>query len=99
MVASSMTVREVASTIQISERAVCRWLAKQRQGQLLEPSHLPDRTQAIGADDEPQLVQQVDTHPDATLAEHCAASSLVSVSLTAMSHTLRRSDISVKNKR
>lgn len=72
MVASGVSVAEVARRTTISQSSVWRWRARAADGQPLDPQHSPGGPRKIGPDDEAALRTQMAATPDATLAEHCA---------------------------
>lgn len=94
-----MAQTEVARVFAVSERTIRRYLAQQRHTQDLTPGHAPGRPPTIGPEQAASLVAQVAAHPDATLADHCAAWARdhgVAVSVATMSRTLRRLTITRK---
>ncbi len=99
MVESGLSVVEVARRTKVSPSSLQRWKRTAAAGASLAPGISPGGPRKIGRDVEPALRAQVATHPDATLAEHCAlwtAAGHASVSLATMSRALRRLDLPLK---
>lgn len=63
---------EAARTFGVPDRTIRRWQQQRRETGSVAPQQRVGRQRAIGAEAEPALRKQVRTHPDATLAEHCA---------------------------
>lgn len=101
MVASGLSVAEVACRTQISDSSLRRWQAKVATGASLEPGHSPGGPRKIGPAQEEALRAQVAARPDATLAEHgaaWAASGHVPVSVATMGRTLARLGLPLKKR-
>jgi transposase len=62
----------VARTFQVSAPTIRRYVTLQRQTGSLAPKPIPGRQFQIGRSDYAALKAQLQAHPDATLAEHCA---------------------------
>jgi transposase len=69
-VARGMPRQDVATTFGVSLGTIKRLLAKQRVGADLGPNAPPGRARTITPDHYPTLQRQLDTHPDATFAQH-----------------------------
>src|SRR5690349_18471564 len=90
---------EAIRTFGVSERTIRRWRQQRRQTGSVAPKRRMGRTRRIGAEAEAALREQVRTHPDATLAEHCtrwATAQGVVVSPATMSRALRRLRLPLK---
>lgn len=101
MVASGLSVAEVARRTKISESSLFRWRALAAADRSLEPGTAPGGTRKIGADAEDALRAQVVVAPDATLAEHCTAWTAAGhapVSVPTMSRALARLGLSLKKR-
>ena len=86
---------EAARTFGVPERTMRRWQQRRRETGTVAPTPRPGRSRRIDAVAEAALRTQVRTHPDATLAEHCAlwATTQGVVSTATMSRALRRLDM------
>src|SRR5256885_3830748 len=62
---------DVARRFAVGRSTVDRWVARHVTEGTVAPKPSPGRPRAIGPADEPALLAQVETWPDATLAEHC----------------------------
>jgi transposase len=71
-VAAGQSYLEVARRFAIGRSTVHRWVTQQQTTGTVAAKPIPGRPRAIRPADEPALVAQVQAHPDATLAEHCA---------------------------
>ena len=63
---------EAARTFGVTERTMRRWQQRRRETGTVATTPRPGRQRRIGAEAEAALRAQVRSHPDATLAEHCA---------------------------
>jgi transposase-like protein len=102
MVASGLSVAEVARRTEISESSLRRWRRKAAVGASLEPGHSPGGPRKIGPAAEASLRAQVAITPDATLAEHCVAwvaSGHRPVSVATMGRVLSRLGLPLKKRR
>jgi transposase len=102
MVASGLSVVEIAHRTQISPSSLQRWKRKVAAGEPLDPGVSPGGPRKIGPAAEPALRAQVAAHPDATLAEHCAlwaTAGHASVSCATMSRALHRLGLPLKKSR
>ena len=70
--ASGLSAVEIEHHTGVDATTVRRWRQRQARGDSLAPRHAPGRVPLIGPDPYDALRAQVATHPDATLAEHCA---------------------------
>ncbi len=101
-VASGLSVVEVARITGVSESTIGRYKRKATMGASLEPGASPGGPRKITGDEEGDLRTQVATHPDATLAEHCAhwtGAGHALVSRATMSRTLHRLGLPLKKRR
>jgi transposase len=90
---------EAARTFGVTDRTIRRWQQRRRETGTVAPTPRRGRQRHIGPPAEAVLREQVRTHPDATLAEHCAswaAAQGVTVSTATMSRTLRRLGLPLK---
>jgi transposase len=90
---------EATRTFGVPDRTIRRWRHQRRERGTVAPRPRPGRQRHIGAADEAALREQVRTHPDATLAEHCAtwaATQGVRVSPATMSRALHRLTLPLK---
>lgn len=90
---------EATRTFGVPDRTIRRWRQQQRVTGTVTPRPRPGRHRQIGAADEAALREQVRTHPDATLAEHCAtwaATQGVLVSRATMSRAVQRLRLPLK---
>jgi transposase len=99
-VTSGMTRAEVAQVLGVSISSIGRWKRTAAAGESLEPKRHPGPRAKIGPADAAALQAQVEEHPDATLAEHCArwATQHEAVSVATMSRTLARLQITLKKR-
>jgi transposase len=84
---------EAARTFGVTDRTIRRWQQRHRETGTVAPKRRRGRQRHIGPDTEPALRAQVTAHPDATLAEHCAAWAAtqgITVSTATMSRALAR---------
>src|SRR5262245_64482017 len=86
---------EATRTFGVPDRTIRRWRQQRREQGTVTPKPRPGRQRQIGAAQEAALREQVQTQPDATLAEHCAtwASThgvMVSVATTSRAVARRR---------
>jgi transposase len=84
---------EATRTFGVPDRTMRRWQQQRRELGTSAPKRRPGRRRQIGPEVEPALRAQVASHPDATLAEHCArwvAAQSVVVSVATMSRALAR---------
>ena len=90
---------EATRTFGVPDRTIRRWQQQRRETGTVAPKHRLGRRRQIGATAEAALREQVRTHPDATLAEHCArwaAEHGVAVSGATMSRALARLGLPLK---
>ncbi len=90
---------EATRTFGVTERTIRRWQQQRRESGSVAPKRRPGRSRLIGPEAEPPLRAQVATHPDATLAEHCArwaAEHGVPLSPATMSRVLARLRLPLK---
>ena len=71
-VAAGHSQAAVARTFQLSRTTVKRYVAQQRRTGSLAPQQQVRTAPQIGPAEDPALFAQLEAHPDATLAEHCA---------------------------
>ena len=93
---------EAARFLGVGASSIQRWRRRQQETGSLAASPRPGRTRRIGREAEPALLTQVQTVPDATLAEHCAtwlAATGIAVSEATMSRALRRAGWPLKKSR
>jgi transposase len=92
---------EIAATFHVSERTIARWVVRQQQGQPLVGGTGPGRQPGIPATALPGLRAQLETHPDATLAEHLAAwtAQHPPVSQSALARAIKRAGWTRKKRR
>lgn len=69
---AGMPHQVAARTFQVGVATVRRYIAKQRDTGSVAPKPIPGRQFQIGPSAYPALITQLEAHPDATLAEHCA---------------------------
>jgi transposase len=94
-------VGEVARLFGVHRTTLLRWRQRRELGESA-PRPRPGRTPAIGPDQRPTLLAQVSAHPDATLAEHCAAwatATGTTVSEATMCRALQRMGWPLKKRR
>ncbi len=102
MVASGLSVVEIAQRTQISSSSLQRWKRKAAAGAPLDPGVSPGGPRKIGPEAEPALRAQVAAYPDAVLAEHCAlwaTAGHTPVSTATMSRALHRLGLPLKKRR
>jgi transposase len=90
---------EATRTFGVSDRTLRRWQQRRRETGAVVPKRRRGRQRLIGPPAEPRLREQVRTHPDATLAEHCAAWATdhgLTVSTATMSRALARLGLPLK---
>jgi transposase len=90
---------EAARTFGVTDRTIRRWQQRRRELGTVAPTPRPGRRRHIGPQVEAVLREHVRTHPDATLAEHCAywtAAQGRPVSVATMSRALRRLGLPLK---
>jgi transposase len=89
---------EAARTFGVPERTIRRWQQRRRETGTVAPTPRRGRRRHLGVPAEVLLREQVRTHPDATLAEHCAlwATSQGVVSPATMSRALTRLGLPLK---
>lgn len=98
-VMSGMPMAEVVQVFGVSRSSLSRWRDQFRTTGDLAPGRASGRPRAIAPAQEAALHRQVATHPDATLAEHCAAwaaSGGVRVSPTTMCRMFQRLALPLK---
>lgn len=69
---AGMPNRVIARTFHVGVSSVRRYVMMQREKGSLAPKPVPGPRFRIGPADYPALLAQLEAHPDATLAEHCA---------------------------
>lgn len=62
---------EVAATFDVSLATIKRWIRRQRTTGSCDVLPRPGRPARLGAALDAGIVEQLQAHPDATLAEHC----------------------------
>ena len=90
---------EATRTFGVSDRTLRRWRQQRRETGTVGPRRRLGRQCHIGPEAELALRAQVRSHPDATLAEHCAtwaATRGITVSPATMSRTLARLGLPLK---
>jgi len=90
---------EAARTFGVTDRTIRRWQRLRRESGSVMAKPRLGRRRRIGAVGEAALREQVQAHPDATLAEHCAywaAAQGVAVSVATMARTLGRLGLPLK---
>jgi transposase len=90
---------EAARTFGVTERTIRRWQQRRRETGTVTPTPRRGRRRHIDAAAEAALGEQGRMHPDATLAEHCAAWAAghgSTVSVATMSRALRRLGLPLK---
>lgn len=70
--ARGLSRHELIETFQVSQGSITRWLRQQRLTGDLTPRTPPGRARSIPAQQEAALRRQLETVPDATLADHVA---------------------------
>jgi len=93
---------EAARTFGVTDRTIRRWQQRRRETGTVVPTPRRGRQRHIGAEAELALREQVRSHPDATLAEHCArwaAEQGSTVSVATMSRALGRLGLPLKKSR
>jgi transposase len=89
-------------TFGVPDRTIRRWRQQQRERGTVAPRPRPGRRRQIGGADDAVLRAQVQSHPDATLAEHCAhwaTAHGVVVSVATMSRAVHRLGLPLKKNR
>ena len=92
-VASGQSKTHVARTFSVSLASVKKYVQLHENGQSLRPRTSPGRPSLVRVDQLPDLRRQLETTPDATLAEHVATweqSHGVRLSVWAMFRAIRR---------
>ena len=90
---------EAARTFGVTDRTIRRWQQRRRETGNVAPRPRPGRQRRIDAAAEAALREQVRSHPDATLAEHCARWAVEqgsTVSVATMSRALGRLGLPLK---
>jgi transposase len=90
---SGLPHQEVADRFGVSVDSVSRYLKQRRELGHLQPRPIPGAVARISRDEYPALMAQLETHPDATLEEHCtrwAAASHRAISPATMCRTQQR---------
>jgi transposase len=95
--ASGMSVTEVATRFDVSRSSLYRWQRQRSKTGSVTPAQSPGRPRRLDPDHEAALRAEVQTHPDATLAELCRATP-VALSPTTMGRTLRRLGLARKKR-
>lgn len=93
---------EAARTFGVTDRTIRRWQQRRRETGTVAPTPRRGRPRHIGPQAEAVLRKHVRTHPDATLAEHCAhwvTAQGVAVSVATMSRALTRLGLPLKKSR
>jgi len=94
-------VGEVAQLFGVHRTTLLRWRQRRDLGERA-PRPRPGQSPRIGPAQRPALLAQVTAHPDATLAEHCAAwaaATGTTVSASTMCRALRRLGWPLKKRR
>ena len=97
---SGRPISEVARLFGVSVATIKRYQALVQTGDL-RPKPIPGRARHIGLDDQSDLARQLETRPDATLAEHCLAwqeGHGVRVSIATMHRAIRRLGFTLKKR-
>jgi transposase len=92
----------IMQTFQVGRATVSRYITLRRKTGGLAPKPIPGRPPRIGPAQLPALVAQLETTPDATLAEHCATwaeTRQTRVSPTSMGRAIERTDWTRKKRR
>jgi transposase len=95
LVLSGMSYRQVADLLAVSHATVKRYVRAYRRDGDLSPRPRPGRVSVAGAALDAGLGPQLDTYPDATLAEHCRhweAATGQCVSISTMRRAICRAD-------
>lgn len=95
LVLSGMSYPQVADLLAVSHSTVKRYMRRYRADGDLSPRPRPGRVSVVGAALDAGLEPQLDTYPDATLAEHCRhwdAATGQRVSLSSMRRAICRAD-------
>jgi transposase len=95
------TAEDTALQFKISLATVYRYLQLQRDLQDLTPLKSTGRTRLISLEDEPRLLEQINSNNDLTLLEHCKLwkkNTKQTISPTCMFESLKRAKISLKKK-
>jgi transposase len=90
---------EATRTFGVPDRTIRRWQQRRRETGTVAATPRRGRQRHIGAAAEAVLGEQVRSHPDATLAEHCARWAAVqgsTVSVATMSRALGRLGLPLK---
>ena len=93
---------EATRTFGVPDRSIRRWRQQVRETGSVAPRPRPGRPRRITASAEVALREQVRTHPDATLAEHCTrweTTQGVASSTATMSRALTRLALPLKKSR
>ncbi len=92
---------EIAATFHVSERTIARWVVRRQQGRPLVGGTGPGRQPGIPDTALPGLRAQLETQPDATLAEHLAAwnAQHTPVSQSALARAIKRAGWTRKKRR
>jgi transposase len=69
---AGLSQAEAARLFGVGTATIARWRRRQRERGTLAPRPRPGRPRRIGPQHVAALTAQVQGHPDATLAEHCA---------------------------
>ena len=96
---AGLPLAEGARLFGVCPSTIRRWQHRQRRTGSVAAPPRPGRTPRIGPAQAAALAQQVTTHRDATLAQHCArweSAQGVRVSVATMSRVIRRLGITVK---
>ncbi len=96
---AGLSQAEAARLFGVGTSTITRWRQRRAQTGTLRPTPRPGRSLRLGAAQAPALAEQVATHADATLAEHCAMWAREhggAVSVATMSRAIRRLGITVK---
>jgi transposase len=92
---------EITKTFAVSPSTIKRYLRLRRETGDVKPKAIPGRPSKKGAALHAGLLLQLETHPDATLVEHCQfweATHSIQVSSATMSRAIKRLDWTRKKK-
>jgi transposase len=92
---------EIGKTFAVSQSTIKRYLRLRHETGDVKPKAIPGRPSKKGAELQAGLLSQLETHPDATLVEHCQfweATHDIPVSSTTMSRAIKRLNWTRKKK-
>jgi len=102
--AGGMSTKCAAETFQVTPRSIQNFVAQQRNTGTLEPGSCARQpsSRKITPEEENDLRAQLDSHPDATIDEHCdlwREKTGTKISSSAMGESIRRANWTYKKKR